>query len=194
VEVEVRVSQRARRARIELPPGRGPLLVVPRGTSDRQVQRLLDEWRPWVERRLARRPPAPELAPMTEREGRARAREAIERIAAAETGRLGVSYRRVRIADQRTRWGSCSPGGTLSFSWRLALAPPQVLDYVVVHELCHLREANHGPRFWALVERLRPGYREPRGWLREHGHALLAYRPLGSDPWSAGRASTATAR
>src|SRR5207245_1524007 len=120
-------TQRARRARIELPPGRGPLLVVPRGTSDRQVRRLLDEWRPWVERRLARRAPAPELAPMTEREGRARAREAIERIAATETGRLGVSYRRIRIADQRTRWGSCSPGDTLSFSWRLALAPPPLL-------------------------------------------------------------------
>jgi predicted metal-dependent hydrolase len=176
VEVEVRISQRARRARIELPPGRGPLLVVPRGTSDRQIRRLIAGWTPWVERQLARRPAAPGFEPIPEREGRRRAHSAIERLAAAEASRLGVAYTRIRIGDQRSRWGSCSPAGTLSFSWRLVLAPPDVLDYVVVHEICHLVEANHGPRFWALVERVRPGYREPRRWLREHGHALLAHR------------------
>jgi predicted metal-dependent hydrolase len=177
MEVEIRISQRARRARIELPPGRGPLLVVPRGTSDRQVRLLISRWEPWVERQLARRKPPPELEPLSEPEGRRRMRAEAAHIAAAEARRLGVAFRRIRIADQKSRWGSCSSQGTLSFNWRLALAPADVLDYVVVHEVCHLREAHHGPAFWTLLERLRPGYREPKSWLREHGDALQAYVP-----------------
>jgi hypothetical protein len=171
VEVEVRVSQRARRARIELPPGRGPLLVVPRGTSDRQIRRLIDGWTPWVERRLADRAESPPLPSLTERECRRRVRAEATRIAAAEQLEPG----RIRIAGQRTRWGSCSPRGTVSLNWRLALAPPEVLDYVVVHELCHLVESNHSPRFWALVAHRRPDYGEARRWLHDHGHALLAH-------------------
>jgi predicted metal-dependent hydrolase len=88
-----------------------------------------------------------------------------------------VSFDRLAIRDQRTRWGSCSSRRTLSFNWRLVLAPPEVLDYVAVHELCHLRVPNHSARFWRLVEQRRPGYREPRAWLARHGWELLAYRP-----------------
>jgi predicted metal-dependent hydrolase len=192
MEVEIRVSQRARRARIELPPGRRPLLVVPRGTSERQIGRLLDHWTPWVERQLARRRPAPPLPHRAERECRALVRAQAERIAHEE----GFEPKRIRIAGQRTRWGSCAPSGTVSLNWRLALAPPAVLDYVVVHEFCHLREANHGPRFWALVERHRPQYRAAKRWLRDNGHALLAHEPgqVDSGAWSGGRPSTATAR
>jgi predicted metal-dependent hydrolase len=171
MDVEIRVSQRARRARIELPPGRGPLLVVPSGTSDRQIRRLLDGWTPWVERHLAERPDAPPLPHLTEAECRRRVRERAQRIAVTER----LEPARFRIAGQRTRWGSCSPSGTVSLNWRLGLAPESVLDYVVVHELCHLVEANHGPRFWALVETRRPRYRDDRRWLHEHGHALLAH-------------------
>jgi predicted metal-dependent hydrolase len=98
-------------------------------------------------------------------------------IAEEEAEALGVSYGRIEVRDQRTRWGSCSPRGTLSFNWRLALAPLEVLDYVVVHELCHLREANHSPRFWRLVAERRPDWREQRAWLRENGAELLAFRP-----------------
>ncbi|MDQ3823259.1 MAG: M48 family metallopeptidase, partial [Actinomycetota bacterium] len=93
-----------------------------------------------------------------------------------EAARLGVAYERIAIRDQRTRWGSCSRRGTLSFNWRLVLAPTGVLEYVVVHELCHLREPNHSRRFWALLESARPGYRAERQWLRRHGWELLAYR------------------
>ena len=192
MEIEIRVSPRARRARIELPPGRGPLLVVPRGTSERQIGRLVDRWTPWVESRLARRRPAPPFTDRSERECRALVRAEAERIAGEE----GFEPARIRIAGQRTRWGSCAPSGTVSLNWRLALAPPAVLDYVVVHEFCHLHEANHGPRFWALVEQRRPLYRAARRWLGDHGHALLAHEPgpVDSGAWSAGRPSTATAR
>ena len=97
-----------------------------------------------------------------------------------EAPELGVEYRRIQIRDQRTRWGSCSTTGTLSFNWRLVLAPFEVLDYVVVHELCHLREANHSRRFWRLVETRRPDWRAQRDWLDEHGPELLAFRPAAS--------------
>jgi predicted metal-dependent hydrolase len=178
VEVHVRESARARRLRIVVPPGAPPEIVVPRGTSERAVAALLAEHEGWLARQLARRRPA-ELAleSVTERQGRLRARSAIEPLAKREAERLGVRVSRIAIRDQRTRWGSCSSRGTLSFNWRLVLAPEDVLDYVVVHELCHLREQNHSPRFWRLVERARPDFRVPRAWLVEHGWELLAYRP-----------------
>ena len=91
---------------------------------------------------------------------------------AAAAAALGVHPTGLAIRDPRTRWGSCSSRGTLSFSWRLVLAPPEVLRYVAVHEVCHLVEPNHQPQFWALVERLLPGWREQRTWLRRHGSSL----------------------
>ncbi|MCZ6728461.1 MAG: SprT family zinc-dependent metalloprotease [SAR324 cluster bacterium] len=87
-------------------------------------------------------------------------------------GLLGVTPLRVRVKQQKRRWGSCSAKGALNFNWQLVLAPPDVLDYVVVHELCHLIVLNHSPRFWALVEGVLPDYRERRLWLRENGHRL----------------------
>ncbi len=86
--------------------------------------------------------------------------------------RVGARPRGLRIGNQRTLWGSCAGRGVISLNWRLVTAPEPVLEYVVLHELCHLREANHGPRFWALVEGLLPDWRERRAWLREHGVAL----------------------
>ncbi|WP_307154159.1 M48 family metallopeptidase [Rhodopseudomonas julia] len=85
---------------------------------------------------------------------------------------LGVRHRRIAVRDTRSRWGSCSSTGTLSFSWRLVLAPPHVLQYVAAHEVAHLREMNHSPRFWRLVGELYPGYEEARRWLRRHGAEL----------------------
>jgi predicted metal-dependent hydrolase len=100
------------------------------------------------------------------------AREEITPRAHRAAAALGVAVTRVTIRDPRTRWGSCSSSGSLSFSWRLVLAPEDVLDYVVWHEVCHLREMNHSPRFWALVARHCPGYEEPRRWLRRNATAL----------------------
>ena len=85
---------------------------------------------------------------------------------------LGVTYGKISIRDQKTRWGSCSSEGNLSFNWRLILAPPNVLDYVVVHELCHRKEMNHSHEFWALVESIMPNYKEYRKWLRINGKNL----------------------
>ncbi|MZP31264.1 DUF45 domain-containing protein [Heliobacterium undosum] len=89
-------------------------------------------------------------------------------------GRLGYAYGKVTIRDQKTRWGSCSSKRNLSFNWRLVLFPPAVMDYVIVHELCHLQELNHSARFWTLVERHVPDYALHRRWLRERGREFSA--------------------
>lgn len=84
--------------------------------------------------------------------------------------------RGVVLKDTRTRWGSCSGAGRVNLSWRLAMAPPEVQAYVAAHEAAHLAEMNHGPRYWATLERLMPDYAEPRRWLRQNGRALHAFR------------------
>ena len=86
---------------------------------------------------------------------------------------LGVAYTALTIRNQKTRWGSCSSTGAMSFNWRLLLAPGDVLDYVVWHEACHLVVLDHSDRFWALLERHVPDYAEPRRWLRRHGQTLV---------------------
>ncbi len=86
--------------------------------------------------------------------------------------RLGARPSALRIGNQKTLWGSCSPRDVISLNWRLVAAPPPVFEYVVVHELCHLRERNHGAGFWRLVGELMPDYRERRAWLKEHGVGL----------------------
>lgn len=88
---------------------------------------------------------------------------------------LGVRARRITLRDQTTRWGSCSANGLLSFSWRLVLAPAFVLDYVAAHEVAHLREMNHGPRFWRLVEQSVPLLEDAKTWLRQEGTELHRY-------------------
>jgi predicted metal-dependent hydrolase len=89
------------------------------------------------------------------------------------TQALGRRYTALTIRGQRTRWGSCSTSGAMSFNWRLLLAPEEVLDYVVWHEACHLVVMDHSPRFWALVAEHCPDYAEPRRWLRRHGATLV---------------------
>ena len=85
---------------------------------------------------------------------------------------MGAAFRKITVRDQKSRWGSCSSDGTLSYSWRLILAPAMVLDYVAAHEVAHLLEMNHGPRFWRLVLRHCPHTRDAQKWLKHHGSAL----------------------
>lgn len=88
---------------------------------------------------------------------------------------LGVRARRICLRDQQTRWGSCSANGVLSFSWRLILAPPHILDYVAAHEVAHILEMNHGPKFWKLVTRCVPRLEDAKAWLRNEGSDLHRY-------------------
>jgi predicted metal-dependent hydrolase len=89
--------------------------------------------------------------------------------------RLSLVSRRIAVRDQKSRWGSCTSDGVLSFSWRLVLAPPLVLDYVAAHEVAHLAEMNHGPRFWRLVKETMPRLEEAKRWLRMNGMGLYRY-------------------
>ncbi|HEY7764212.1 MAG TPA: SprT family zinc-dependent metalloprotease [Aestuariivirgaceae bacterium] len=88
---------------------------------------------------------------------------------------MGVSFRKISVRDQASRWGSCSAAGQLSFSWRLILAPPFVLDYVAAHEVAHLKHMNHGRRFWALVEKHCPACNQARAWMKQNGRQLHRY-------------------
>jgi len=112
-----------------------------------------------------------------------RVRDHLVRLARAElsrraricAARIGRKLARVGVRDTRSRWGSCSAKGSISFSWRLVLAPEPVVDYVVAHEVAHLAEMNHGPRFWRLVHTLAPDCATPRAWLKRHRSRLFSY-------------------
>jgi predicted metal-dependent hydrolase len=101
------------------------------------------------------------------------ARREFHRRAAALAAPIGRKVGRIAVRDTTTRWGSCSANGNLAFSWRLIMAPEAVLEYVVAHEVAHLCEMNHGPRFWKLVERMAPGVDRQRHWLNRHRARLL---------------------
>jgi hypothetical protein len=180
VELHIRRSNRVRGHRVVVRYGLPPELVVRPRATQAQIAEAIDEHRPWLERQLAKAV-QPSLGldrlTLTEAQGRREARARISLIAQSEAAALGVTYSRLTMRNQRSRWGSCSSRGALSFNWRLVLAPHDVLDYVVVHEVCHLVELNHGTGFWRLVEQRRPGYRDPKRWLDEHGWEILAYRP-----------------
>lgn len=117
-----------------------------------------------------------------ERWYRRQARMLIAEAVGREEARLGVRHTSIAIRDQRTRWGSCSRRGTLSFNWRLVVAPRDVREYVVVHELCHLRELNHSNAFWRLLDTVRPQWREQAAWLREYGAELQRLRVTPQPP------------
>ncbi len=108
---------------------------------------------------------------------RAQARATITQRVAEKSRRLGLRYRYIKVRDPRTRWGSCARTGDLSFSWRLVMAPEPVLDYVVAHEVAHLKVMNHSRRFWAEVDQLCDGMDNARAWLRTHGAMLHRYGP-----------------
>jgi predicted metal-dependent hydrolase len=184
VELQVRRSKRVRGHRMVVRHGLPPELVVrPRATSA-QIDEAIDFHRSWLESQLAK-VVEPRLGldrlRLTEARGRIEAHARISLLAQSEAAALGVTYSRLTMRNQRSRWGSCSSSGALSFNWRLVLAPHDVLDYVVVHEVCHLVELHHGPAFWRLVEKRRPAYAESKRWLDDHGWEILAYQPPGED-------------
>lgn len=159
------------------------LFRVPLRATEREIMRMAEEKSHWIithyleicAKKNSR--PVSDLSAVqrTALENRYKeaARSYIPKRVAYYHAMTGGDYRRIAIRDQKTRWGSCSSKGTLSFNWRLMLAPPAVLDYVVVHELCHLTHMDHSPAFWQAVEAVCPDYRNLRKWLKEHGNELV---------------------
>lgn len=104
---------------------------------------------------------------------RRKAREIFEERAEFLAEQMGVEYEQIEVRNQRTKWGSCSTTGTLGLNWRLMMAPPEIVDYIVVHELAHLRESNHTDAFWSLVAEYDPEYEAHAQWLEEHSTRLI---------------------
>lgn len=153
------------------------ILRVPRRATDGEIRAFVQRHRRWIETHLAKAEHTAALPKLTEAEFqtlKAQAAEVIGARVAHYAVRMGVDYGKITIRCQRTRWGSCNAGGDLSFNCLLMLAPPEVLDSVVVHELCHRRQMNHSKAFYEEVLRAMPDYQQRHRWLKEHGPALLA--------------------
>ena len=172
-EADLRISARAMRLSLRVRPGGKAVVTVPQGISYVSVLRFMRRHKDWVARTsemMRRFTPAPTRTEA--RQAYLRHKEAARRFVYAAIARFaplyGVSARAVSIRDQRSRWGSCSRDGRLSFNYRLAVLPPRLAEYVVVHELCHMLEFNHSPRFWALVARTVPEHRLLRKALHDY--------------------------
>ena len=162
----------------------GLVVRAPLKMPKRAIDEFVESRREWAETHAARmeeqRRELSSIQPLTEQELRALAERALKVIperAAHYAPLVGVRYNRITIRAQRTRWGSCSSKGNLNFNCLLMLAPPEALDSVVVHELCHLKELNHSPRFYAEVLRVFPEYHRWNGWLKQNGPALMKRLP-----------------
>ena len=166
---------------ITIKPGGEIIIRAPRNLTNTAILSFVQEKADWIlrtyEKQHSIQPPIrssqdQQQIQALEKRYRDAAKEYIPKRAAYYHQFTGGHYKKITIRDQKTRWGSCSGTGNLSFNFRLMLAPPRVLDYVVVHELCHLTHMNHSKDFWNMVERILPDYKEQRKWLKENGHTL----------------------
>ncbi len=151
------------------------VLVTPKLTLNFQVNRFLKKHADWIEEKWIKLETQLKKRPKLEHSieyYKAKAKKIIRERLRHFNAHYQFEYNRVNFRNQKTRWGSCSSQKNLSFNWRLILAPPEILDYVVVHELCHLKEMNHSKAFWKLVETQVPDHKKKRKWLKEN-HCLL---------------------
>lgn len=178
----VRRSDR-RTLAIEVGAGGRVLVRAPRWVSEREIRSFVSAHADWIDaarKRMAARQTSlseEERTPLSARDIRELGNQAVRDLpprVARYAKQMGVTYGRITVRNQKTRWGSCSREGNLNFNCLLMLAPERVRDYVVVHELCHRKQMNHSARFWAEVEKVMPDYRVQQKWLSDHGPALIA--------------------
>ena len=153
---------------------------APLRLSEAKIQKFVEEKQEWIlknlekiQKRAAQKENVQKLSALERQHLQNKACVVIPRRVAYYAEKLGVSYGKITLRQQKTRWGSCAANGNLNFNWLLILAPPEVLDYVVVHELCHRREMNHSQAFWKEVEKILPDYRERQKWLKDNGWRLM---------------------
>jgi predicted metal-dependent hydrolase len=167
---------RARRYLIRVRSDGSVRVTIPRRGSKRDAIAFYEQQQPWVkaqQQRVAdlRERMPPDLDPAEERRLRRRAQLELPARLLELASALGLVVRKVSVRNQRRRWGSCSPSGLICLNWRLVMMPDWVRDYVLYHELMHLKRMDHSPAFWKLVAGVCPRYQEARAWLRRHGHA-----------------------
>ena len=172
------IRSRRKTIAIQLTPAGEILVRCPKYMHSGEIARFVQSKAPWIEAHLSKLPPAqPRLTEGELKALAAQAKEDLPRRAAHYAPLIGVNFASLTIRSQKSRWGSCSAKGNLNFNCLLMLTPPEVRDYVVVHELCHRIEMNHSPAFWALVEKTLPHYRVQKQWLKENGTALIGRLP-----------------
>ena len=162
---------------IHITPSGDVEVRCPRRCSKREADAFVLSKQAWIAKHLQDIARRPELPPLSGEELGVLAKQAAEIFPERVrwfASRMGVSYGRITIRSQKTRWGSCTAQGNLNFNCLLMLTPPEVRDYVVVHELCHRKHLNHSPEFWETVQQYCPGYRVYKKWLKENGAALIA--------------------
>ena len=176
------IRSRRKTLSVEIKPDGRIIVRAPMRYPKREIERFLLEKSEWIRvhrARILKRQeqqeayPIPALTDAQLRDLKRRAAKVIPGRVQYFAPLVGVDYGRISIRSQKTRWGSCSTAGNLNFNCLLLLAPPEVLDYVVVHELCHRKETNHSPRFWAEVGRVLPDYKASKKWLRDNGNRLM---------------------
>lgn len=155
------------------------VVKAPKWISEREINRFIGEKAHWIDEHLdkmkKRQEEAENKEPLSEQDIKllvTRAKRIIPVKVMKYSEMIGVSYGKITIRMQKSRWGSCSGQGNLNFNCLLMRAPDEIIDYVVVHELCHRKEMNHSPKFWAEVEKILPDYKERRKWLKTHGSEL----------------------
>ena len=156
------------------------IVRAPYRMTDRAIAEFVDSKQNWIEKHLEKMRQRAEkraaVPAFTKEEREDLIRKALRIIpekAAHFAPLVGVTYGRITIRNQKTMWGSCSTKGNLNFNYMLAALPDEVVDYVVVHELCHRKEMNHSPKFWAEVEKVIPDYKRIRKWLKDEGPVYL---------------------
>lgn len=160
----------ARRYILRVDPDGRLRVTIPRGGSRRAAEAFARRHGDWVRQQRARI--VRTAVPADRATVRLRAHQELPRLLLEWARRLDLRVAAVSVRDQRTRWGSCGRNGRICLNWRLLLMPDWVRDYVLVHELMHLKRLDHSPRFWALVAAACPGYRDARAWLRQYGPEL----------------------
>lgn len=162
---------------IQITPDGSVKVRAPRNYPRTSIDKFLKEKESWILKYVhkAKQNPPAEKNPISVQERNRYikiARDIFTRKTAYYAAIMQVTYGRISIREQKTRWGSCSSKGNLNFNWRLIFAPEEVLNYIVVHELAHRREMNHSPAFYAVVKSILPNYKESQKWLRENGQSL----------------------
>ena len=167
----IRAKRRSMSLKVE--ENGGLTVRAPYGVKTEVIDEFVEAHGDWIRTRRQEyeriRRLRPSYTEKERQEGKQRAVQLLREKCQYFAAHMGVTYGTVTVREQRTRWGSCSARGNLSFNWKLATMPEEIVDYLVVHELAHRIEMNHSPAFWAIVEKQIPDYKERRAWLKQNG-------------------------